>query len=378
MIPNDIEILNEVRLHTYQTPYFFTSRNILEINYQKFLNMFEGSEVYYALKANSDPKILTLLNGFGCGFEAASFYEIEQLLAVGIQPDRIIYGTSVKPSTHIMRAFDVGVNRFAADSHEELEKIAQFAPGSRVIIRAKVNDSGSVFAFSERFGAPKEAVKALVVYARHLKLKTYGLSFHVGSQATHVDHWANAISSLKPIMDQLDEEGIRIEILDIGGGFPVIYNNHKDLPHLDDIAKDVHKALKKLPYQPKIIMEPGRGIVASSTVMVSEVISRTIRNGKVWLVMDGGIYNCLYEAMIHQGTTQYDVRTMAMVEGDVDMLNYGITGPTGDSLDVITRSISLPSFISEGDRLIFENSGAYTITMASPFNGFPKPELYLS
>lgn len=377
MIPNDIEILEEVRLHSYPTPYFFTSKGILEHNYHTFTGMIEDAEVYYALKANSDPKILTFLDGLGCGFEAASSYEIEQLLEAGVIPEKIIYGTSVKPAAHIKYAVGSGVERFAADSHEELEKIASNAPGSKVIIRAKVNDTGSVFAFSERFGAPIESIKALVIYARHLGLKTYGISFHVGSQATHVDHWANAINKLAPIIKQLQQEGITISVLDIGGGFPVVYNNHKDLPHLNDIASDVKKALKKLPYQPKVIMEPGRGIVASSTVMVSEVISRTIRNGKVWLVMDGGIYNGLYEAMIHQGTTQYDVRTMVVTDGDVDMLSYGLTGPTGDSLDVITRDIKLPSFISEGDRLIFENAGAYTITMASPFNGFPKPELYI-
>jgi ornithine decarboxylase len=378
MIPNDVEILNEVRSHEYETPYFFTSRKILEHNYKTFVNMFDNGEVYYALKANSDPKILTILDKLGCGFEAASSYEIEALLGLGIEPSKIIYGTSVKPVKHIKMAINAGVVRFAADSHEELEKIAQCAPGARVLVRARVNDSGSVFAFSERFGAPIESIKSLVMYAHHLGLKTYGISFHVGSQATHVDHWANALKALRPIIEELEKEKITIEVIDIGGGFPVIYNNHKDLPHVKDIATDVQKELKKLPYKVKIVMEPGRGIVATSTVMVSEVISRTIRNGKVWLVMDGGIYNCLYEAMIHQGTTQYDVRTMSQTEGPVEMLTYGLTGPTGDSLDVITRNISLPGHILEGDKLIFENAGAYTITMASPFNGFPKPELYLS
>src|SRR3989344_4115120 len=115
MIPNDVEILKEVRSHRYATPYFFTSRKILEHNYKTFSNMFKDVEVYYALKANSDPKILTFLNKIGC--------------------------------------------RFAADSHEELDKIAKHAPSSRVLIRARVNDSGSVFTFSERFGAPIESIK---------------------------------------------------------------------------------------------------------------------------------------------------------------------------------------------------------------------------
>src|SRR3989344_9682504 len=121
MIPNDVEILKEVRSHRYATPYFFTSRKILEHNYKTFSNMFKDVEVYYALKANSDPKILTFLNKIGCGFEAASIFEIDILLNLGVKPNKIIYGTSVKPPKHISLAIKAGVDRFAADSHEELD-----------------------------------------------------------------------------------------------------------------------------------------------------------------------------------------------------------------------------------------------------------------
>ncbi|HSW78671.1 MAG TPA: hypothetical protein VLF88_01470 [Candidatus Babeliales bacterium] len=134
-----------------------------------------------------------------------------------------------------------------------------------------------------------------------------------------------------------------------------------------------------LPYAPKIIIEPGRGIVASSTVLVSSVISKTTRGGKVWLCLDGGIYNALYEAMIHQGSTQYTVHPFIQKpKNKVNFAHCTLAGPTGDSLDIIAREVMLPDYISEGDRLIFENTGAYTVTMSSPFNGFPKPELYIS
>lgn len=377
MIPNEAQIIQQARLLDHDTPYFFTSKEILQHNYSSFTKIFDNEEVYYAIKANADPKILTFLNSLGSGFEAASKYEIDALLSAGVSPHKIIYGTSVKPSSHIEHAIKNGVNRFAADSKEEIDKLAKYTPGAKVLIRVAVNDIDSVFAFSERFGAAANTVTELVLYAKNLGLKTYGLSFHVGSQATHVEHWANAIFSIKPIIIELYEQGVVFEVIDIGGGFPVTYNNHKKVPHLQEIVAKLHNALHTLPYAPKIIMEPGRGIIASATVMVSEVISRTIRNGKVWLVLDGGIYNGLYEAMIHQGTTQYDVHSAAEADVDVELMPCVLAGPTGDSLDIITRDISLPSFITVGDRLIFENAGAYTVTMASPFNGFPKPELYL-
>jgi ornithine decarboxylase len=376
MVPNNENIIETVRLSDHDTPYFFTSRNVLKRNYNTFAGLFANSEVFYALKANSDPKILTYLAGLGSGFEAASSYEIDELLRLRIEPSKIIYGTSVKPAVQIEHAFKNGVNRFAADSLEEIEKIAKSAPGSKVFIRAIVDDMGSVFTFSERFGAPVESLKDLVLAVKHRELKTYGISFHVGSQATNENRWSNAITVIRPIIEDLSKEGVSLEMLDIGGGFPVSYQNHHDVPDLADIISHVRNSLHMLPYIPQIVIEPGRGIVASSTVLVSTVISRTVRNGKVWLCMDAGIYNALYEAMVHQGLTQYAVHPFAAGQAGENM-HVTLAGPTGDSLDIIARDIELPSNVEVGDKLIFENAGAYTLSMSCAFNGFPKPELYI-
>lgn len=378
MIPNNENILEEVRLKDNRpTPYFYTSKAVLKHNYSVFTHLFENSEVYYALKANSEPQVISYLAELGSGFEAASSYEIDMLFKTGVDHSKIIYGTSVKPAEQIKYAFERGINRFAADSKEEIEKISQNAPGSKVFVRAVVDDSGSVFTFSERFGAPIETVKDLILYIKHLNLKTYGISFHVGSQATNENRWSNAVNLLKPVIEDLAKEGVTLEMIDIGGGFPVAYYNHQNVPHLPEIVSNVKNSLHMLPYMPKIIMEPGRGIVASSTVLVASVISRTVRGGKVWLCLDAGIYNALYEAMVHQGMTQYDVHPFVQA-GEGERMHATLAGPTGDSLDIITRDIELPAYIGVGDKLIFENAGAYTVTMACAFNGFPKPEVFVN
>ena len=255
--------LQQARLLRHETPFFFTSKNILRKNYHMFTHLFDEAEIYYALKANSDPKVLTYLSSLGCGFEAASAYEIELLLNLGVEPHKIVYGTSIKPAAHIRAAFEAGVNRFAADSREELEKIAQNAPGSRVFIRTIVDDTGSVFMMSERFGAPANTVKDLILYAHHLGLKTYGISFYVGSQAANDSMWANGVRSIKPILEDLLREGITLEVLNIGGGFPVRYDDSQVPPELKEIVTRIHNALHELPYMPRIIMEPGRAIVAT-------------------------------------------------------------------------------------------------------------------
>jgi ornithine decarboxylase len=379
MIPNNENILDAARLAEYPTPFFYTSRAVLKHNYTIFSQLFDNAEVYYAIKANADPKIIEYLDELGCGFEAASSYEIDLLLKLGVKPSKIIYGTSIKPSEHIKFAAKHGINRFAADSKEEIDKIARNAPGSKVFIRAVVDDTGSVFTFSERFGAPIENIQEIIQYAKKNELKTYGISFHVGSQATNENRWSNAINMIRPIIENLAEEGITLEVLDIGGGFPVAYYNHQHVPQLPEIIAHIQNSLHMLPYMPKVILEPGRGIVASSTVLISSVISRTVRGGKVWLCLDAGIYNALYEAMIHQGSTQYTVHPFNNQAGSrLNFMHTTLAGPTGDSLDIIAREVMLPDYLKEGDRLIFENAGAYTVGMSSPFNGFPKPELYIN
>lgn len=378
LITSSPDLLAHVRSLDYPTPFFYTSKKILESNYSVFSTQFPATEVYYAVKANADSKILSYLNELGSGFEAASAYEIDVLLRLGVRPEKIIYGTSVKPSSHIIYSRKVGIDIFAADSKEEVEKLAAHAPGARVFIRAIVDDSGSVFTMSERFGTPVGTVKHLLVQARELGLVPYGISFYVGSQATHSDRWAKAIHLLKPVIEELVEEGIKLKVINIGGGFPVNYDNHMHAPRLEEIVNSIKRAVDTLPYVPKIIMEPGRGLVASSTVLVTDVIARNNRAGRPWLVLDAGIYNALYEAMIHQGATQYSVHPLHPPSGNVDLMSCTLAGPTGDSLDIITRHAQLPSYIGVGDKLVFENTGAYTVTMASGFNGFPKPELYIS
>jgi ornithine decarboxylase len=230
---------------------------------------------------------------------------------------------------------------------------------------------------SERFGTPLNTVQGLLMYAKDLGLKLYGISFYVGSQATDAQKWANGIHSVRPIVEELYKDGIELEVLNIGGGFPVPYRNHQQAPELPEIVGHIHNALHQLPYIPKLLMEPGRGLVATTTVLVSEIIARNDRAGAPWLCTDAGIYNALDEAMIHQGSTMYPVRPLVDPVEPYDQAMFTIAGPTGDSLDIVARDVVLPDYLGVGDRLIFENTGAYTIALSNPFNGFPTPELYI-
>jgi len=288
--------------------------------------------------------------------------------------EKVIFACSLEKNVQKKIKSDL---KAAADSKEEIEKVAKYAPGSRLFVRAIVDDKGSVFMMSDRFGTPLSNVKDLLLHARELGLKLYGVSFYVGSQAADADKWGKGIDSVRPIIEELYKEGITLEVLNIGGGFPVPYHNHKHAPELPEIVANIHNSLHMLPYIPKLIMEPGRGIVATSTVLVSQIIARNDRGNRPWLCLDAGIYNALYEAMIHQGATQYTVHPLNPPTGPSKPMTCTLAGPTGDSLDIVMRDAILPDYLDVGDKLVFENVGAYSVTMASRFNGFPAPELYI-
>ena len=130
----------------------------------------------------------------GAGFEIASAHELRLLARLSVPPEKIIYGSSIKPIAHVKECHEYGIDRFAADSFLEVEKIAAAAPKSRVYIRAQVDDAGSVFQFSEKFGAEIASIVPMLQLATARGLRPYGISFHVGSQASNAAAWAVAIA----------------------------------------------------------------------------------------------------------------------------------------------------------------------------------------
>jgi diaminopimelate decarboxylase len=357
------------------TPYFLLDADELLGQLTRFERAFPGAEIAYAIKANAEAEVIECLARTSITFEVASWHEIELLLNHRIDPERMVYGTAVKPRSHVEAAAGAGVRRFAADSVAELDMLAAAAPRSQVFVRVRVDDSGSVFQMSAKYGAPIHEAAALVLAAHANGLAPQGLSFHVGSQATRATAWSDAIAAVSSVLSDLLERGIELPVLDLGGGFPIRYPDYDQAPDLTTIAAHIREALRPLPYAPRLFLEPGRGLVATSTSLVAEVIARVERAGTDWLYLDGGTYNALGEAMAHQNGTRYPV---APIRKSAALLQtYVLAGPTGDGLDVITNQAQLPQEIRVGDRLVFGLAGAYTVALASAFNGFPKPSIHV-
>lgn len=362
-----------------KTPFFIFDKKKLLDNFQKYKDWLpENTEICYAMKANSETPVLEALNKAGTNFEVASKYELVLLKKIGVPGERIIYGTSVRPESDIKEFINYGVDRFAFDSLQELLKIHRQAPGVRVYVRVLVDDkSDSVFHMSDKFGASLKEGVSLLIKAKELGLVPYGISFNVGSQARNSRAWARGIHDVSIVMKILLEKGIEIKVINIGGGFPHNYQNNDNIPNIKKISKYLDLACKKLPYPVNYIAEPGRGLVANAFTLITSVIAKNRRLSGYWLYLDAGVYNGLLEAMVWQGSTKYYIKPLSTRNVSKIKERFILTGPTGDSLDIINRVVVLPKDIKVGDKLVIYDTGAYTFTLMTSFNGFPKPEIVL-
>lgn len=356
------------------TPFLAGDLGILEQNIARYRAALPDVTPFYAVKCNSVPEVLRTAARLGIGFEIASLGELTLLQSLGVDPADVLYSNTVKPAGHVADAATAGVWRFAVDSDDEVHKIARNAPGSAVYVRVRVDDSGSVFPLSRKFGAEAHHARALLQYATSLGLQPYGLTFHVGSQCVSTSPWVEAIAGMGRLMRQLLSDGITIEMLDIGGGFPARYD--VSVPAIEQVGQVIVRALDDLlPYRPSLVAaEPGRHLVAESAVMVASVLGREERAGEDWLYLDVGAYHGLMETLQTVGQWRFPMWTSRFDHGVVPNASFTVTGPTCDSADTMFVGAQLPVTMTEGDRVFIASAGAYTLSYASHFNGFPPPQ----
>lgn len=354
------------------TPFLAYDLDRVSTAVRVFADSFAGRVgIRYAVKCNTDPRVLQTAADAGAGFEVASLGELQLLASLGLlDAPRVLYSNPVKPPAHIAATFAAGVRRFAVDSHEELDKLARWAPGADVFIRVRVDDSSSRFPLSSKFGVGHEEARRLLLDARALGLVPAGLTFHVGSQCTDVDAWAHAVTLCGPVMTELLSDGITLTLLDLGGGFPAHYGGEV-VPELPVVAAHVLAALDTLPYLPaEVVCEPGRALVAEAATLATSVIGKAERNGRPWVYLDVGAYNGLMECQQTQGRMHFPLRTDRPAG---PLVRCTVTGPSCDSSDTLFYDAELPADLEVGDRVYVGSAGAYSSCYAAPFNGFPVP-----
>ncbi len=359
-------LLNALPEDRRSTPVLVVDLSVAEQDFREFLSSFPGTRVLYAVKANPDPDVLSRLARLGADFEISSVGELRLLMRLGISGERIISSNPVKTEELITQAHRIGVSHFAFDSEDEVEKIAACAPGAGLSVRLTVPNTGSDWPLDRKYGVKMDDAVHLLEYARGKGLDPSGVTFHVGSQCRSLDSWTYALGEAKQLWERCLAVGIRLDVINVGGGMPVVYGG-QDALSITAIGDAILKAKAKLfPPDVRFWVEPGRAVIGRAGTMLCSVIGSAQRNGTRWLFVDAGIFHGLTEAM---GGISYQYLT------DVDgpLAPCTLAGPSCDSVDIIAEKVMLPNLRS-GDMLVIPAAGAYTTVYASNFNGFPAPE----
>jgi ornithine decarboxylase len=365
------KVLNFFEDYHQEGPVLVIDLDLVRENFKSFQKSLPDSKIYYAIKANPDHTILQMLAEQGSSFDCASLQEIKLALAAGAPVDRISFGNTIKKQRDIAGAYALGVRLFAVDSIEEVRKVANAAPGSKVFCRILTSGEGADWPLSRKFGCTVSMATEVLLEANNLGLIAYGVSFHVGSQMTKTNGWDTAIGEAKGIFDDVSNHGIKLKLVNLGGGFPTRYL--RDIPSNDEYGFAIRESLRNHfgDEIPETIIEPGRGMVGNAGTIRTEVVlisKKSETDLHRWVFLDigkfGGLAETMEEAIRYPITSARDTDEMAPCI---------IAGPTCDSADVLyERNLySLPKTLEIGDYLYIQSSGVYTTTYSAvAFNGF--------
>lgn len=362
----------------YQTPLYIYSRATLERHWRAFDDALGEHPhlICYAVKANSNIGVLSVLAKLGSGFDIVSGGELARVIEAGGDPAKVVFSGVGKKHAEIRYALEQGIMCFNVESEPELQRInevaaemGKVAPISLRInpdVDAKTHPYISTGLKANKFGIPRERAIATYELAHTLpNLKVVGMDCHIGSQLTTLGPFVDALERLLLLIDELAEKGITISHLDVGGGLGVTYNNEAP-PHPKAYAAAMAEKMTGREHL-KLIMEPGRAIAANAGILVTEV--EFIKEGeeKHFAIVDAAMNDLLRPALYSawQKIVRVDEETTAPVR------TYDIVGPVCETGDFIGKDRDLA--VAPGDLLAVRSAGAYGFVMASNYNSRCRP-----
>ena len=371
------------------TPLLVIDHDVIRKNYQEFRERLPRVQIYYAVKANSEPAIIKTLYDMGASFDVASlpefdlvFHCIKHLPPRELQDfiwDRVIYANPIKKtdSLHVLNLYKP---LLTYDSYEEAEKVRTHCPDAGLLLRLKVPNDGAMVDLSCKFGIDMQYAADLIGKTLAMGVGVEGLSFHVGSQCTHTDNFIRSLHMCREVFDEVRKRGYAVgasvqgqykSLVDIGGGFPIRYSGTEQT--FAKLSKIINKEIDALfpDNEFALLAEPGRFLVGSAGTAISSIIlAKHSRQPIPCYHIDDGVYHT-YSAIIYDHVTP---QLKSIKSGEER--EYVVFGPTCDGLDTISENqfvsnapkVFLPR-LENGDFIYAENMGAYTTASSSFFNG---------
>lgn len=361
-----------------ETPCLIVDLDIVRKKYAQLRALMPYAEIYYAVKANPLDAVVSTLRDLGSSFDVATRYELDQLLRLGVDPERMSFGNTIKKEKDIAYFFEKGIRLYATDSTADVEKIARTAPGSRVFFRILTEGLGADWPLSRKFGSHPDETRRLILRAKDLGLEPYGISFHVGSQQRDIGQWSTALTTTAGIFQWAREEhGIELQMVNMGGGFPSNYLEPTNT--IEAYAEDIKNYLLNNfdGRWPKVIIEPGRSMTGDCGVIVTEIVNiarKSLHDLYPWVFLDIGKFGGLIE------TLDEAIKYPIYFKGSGKQVDVILAGPTCDSMDILYEKTTymMPTSARIGDRAYILSTGAYTQSYSSIyFNGFPPLQAYV-
>eukprot|EP00923_Selenidium_pygospionis_P019522 GHVN01034142.1.p1 GENE.GHVN01034142.1~~GHVN01034142.1.p1 ORF type:complete len:887 (+),score=83.30 GHVN01034142.1:4763-7423(+) len=416
------ELLKVIESEQLDNPVVMVDIECIVKQWRRWQRLLPMIEPFYAVKCNDDPVLLKTLALLGANFDCASPAEMRAVLDIGQADTELIYSNPCKQRSGLQFAREVGVSLMVFDNEEELLKIAKYYSEAHLLLRIRTDDRDSQCPMSGKFGTPPPSWEPLIKKAAELNLNLVGVDFHVGSGCNRLGAFRQALSSARKFFTLAKQHGLNLSIVDVGGGFPGELEGIENMssPSFEELAAEIRDMVELFPPEVRFISEPGRFFATASHTLAVNVFARRgplflhkeslmdeeVRNscdsprsplnedpqelGEDWKVatahqnesqderifyyVNDGIYgsfNCLlYD---HASVTPELLKLSGDASTHQNLHASNVFGPTCDGLDCILRDHMLPK-MEVGDWLMFKNMGAYTVSAASNFNGFSKPQ----
>ena len=377
---------NTGKLAQVKTPFYYYDTDLLRktlsaINTetQKYPNY----HVHYAVKANANLKVLSVINEAGLGIDCVSGGEIQQVLKAGFPADKIVFAGVGKSVWEIELGLDAGIFCFNVESIAELEVINEIAcaKGKTANVCFRINPNVGAHTHANittglaenKFGIAMEDMETVIGRAKEMNNISFkGLHFHIGSQILEMDDFIALSERINELQDRLEASGITLDIINVGGGLGIDYMNPmaNPIPDFASYFSTYHQHLKLRPGQ-SVHFELGRAVVGQCGALITRV--NYVKTGAVkqFAIVDAGMTDLIRPAL-------YDAHhKMLNLTSDEPEETYDVVGPICESSDVFDKDIQLPR-IHRGDLLAILSAGAYGEIMASCYNCRQLPLGYTS
>ncbi len=358
------------------TPVYVYSRAAIEENFRRFDGAFAGVShlVCYAAKANSSLAILKLLASLGAGADVVSGGELAACLRTGFPARRIVFSGVGKTDAEIRDGVAAGILAFNAESEREIEKIDAEAGRQKKVARVALRVNPDIDAKSHpyistglahnKFGVDIARARAIFAGSRRFAhVAMTGIQAHIGSQILEPEPLVETARELAALASTLASDGFAIETLDIGGGVGVAGPGEKPLTP-EDYGEAVLSELRRLAF--RILVEPGRAIVAPAGVLLTRVLYVKENRGRRFIVADAGM-NDLIRPPLYGAI--HPIESVGPTRGRA--ITADVVGPICETSDFLARDLDLPE-PAEGDLLAVRDAGAYGFAMASNYNFRPR------